>query len=177
MMIWRGATERTLKRADGTPYVHHQKPSVRYRCTNRKDPHRVSVKAPDVERWFVLSLFQLLGAVVAEHAEQPDLTPLIEQVELTRSLWEQVRTPEMQSALGTEWPATVQARREDHEQALTALGEAQVAAGTAEVASVTDLKEAWPSMTLAEQRDTLDLYGARVRCNGKTRDTWELILP
>ena len=178
LIVWQGGNRRQLKRADGTPYWYEQQPDRRYICKSRKctaNP-RVSVRASAVEEWTVKVLWQLLGAKVAETASQPDLSPLIEAVEVAQRRLDQVLAPEARDALGNLWAADAKARRVELETAQAALGEAQAQAPAAAV-EVTDLRDRWEELTGAERREALDLYGARVRVNGKTPETWELILP
>lgn len=169
MSVWYGKTE--------PKYGTRQR---RYRCGNRACSRPItSVNAEPLERWAVETVWLLLGSRVAgDEPEAADLAPLEAAVELAERRLTQVMAPEARDALGELWAADVKARREEHEAALTALGDARHAASSSSSApEAVELREQWPSMTTSEQREALSLYLVdAVLVSGPKPDEWELVL-
>lgn len=150
----------------------------RYRCGTRGcSTPVVSVNAAPLEEWTVSTLWMLLGSMVREEHEAPDLTPYLEAVATTERRLEQAMTPESQDALGGGWAAYVKERRVEHEEALSALGEARHEAHKGQAPDVYDLRKRWPDLTTAQRREELALYDARVIVHGPNPSQWELELP
>ena len=160
----------TVTTTGGTPRKYHY-----YRCLNKDCPSspRPGASAEKLEAWVVETCWTFMGSGLREPSTTPDLKPLADEVERTRQLWEGVRTPEMQEALGDEYAATVTARRLAHEEALAVLGAAESAGAPA---SVVDLRERWETMDGRERRDALRRYLiARVVVSGPKPEAWEIV--
>jgi DNA invertase Pin-like site-specific DNA recombinase len=146
-----------------------------YRCQNPDclPTPRPGARREVIEAWVMETCWTFLGSSLRQAKEDPGLADRAAQVERTRLLWEQVQTPELQEALGDAWPATVSARRQDHEAALTALGEAQAADLEP---SVTDLRDQWEELDDQERRTALRRFPiARVMVSGPKPEQWEVV--
>jgi DNA invertase Pin-like site-specific DNA recombinase len=171
-LIYCGVCEERLQSVittGGTPRKYRY-----YRCLNKDCPKpRPGARAERIEDYVMTTCWQLLGSSLRDAKADPELPLREARVELTRRLWDEVREPSMQEILGAEWPATVQARRQDHEAALTALGEAQAA--DAEPSTI-DLREQWETMDDQERRAALHRYlVARVMVKGPKPEQWEVV--
>lgn len=118
-----------------------------YRCARR---HAGGV-CPNPARVGALALEEAVaqeylkdGLVLSLPAPRPrDLSALEDAVRATQRRLEQVLSAEARDALGSLWSADVKARREEHEAACAALGEARARSGGEEVERLVDLKKHW----------------------------------
>lgn len=127
----------------------------KYRCPNSlKCPGRVHVHGDVVEGLVIEEAFRLSKKLVARSAVATDLASFEDALASAERRYEQMHTPEAQDALGSDWPATAKARREEREAASVALSGARRSAGTTE-GRVVNLGWIWDDLEPLQQREAL----------------------
>lgn len=130
-----------------------------YRCQRRhaggECPTPARAQAEPVEAVAERAFWQLAeDRRLVGHEDAPDLAGLEEAARRAERRLEQAMSPDAQDAAGDAWPAIVRERREGHESAVRALGEAR-AATRSQGPDPTTLREVWPTMTIGERRGAL----------------------
>lgn len=146
------------------PHTSGQLGTRRYRtyhCRNRRCEARASVQAERIEPWVVVQSFAAGDELETQAQLAPSLAPLEAAVASTKRRLDQVLAPEARDALGDLWAADAKARREEHEAALRALGEAQQASDVP--ARSLRLRDVWAGLSPVDRREALHLFWKEIR--------------
>lgn len=149
-----------------------------YRCSRRHAagvcPAPVQVRCERIEAVAVEAFWAITDDIKAEGAErhQTDLSGLAEDEASSRRRLEQLSGPEAQDALGDRYLDTFRQRRDDHQRALAALGQARAHVPRADI-SVSALRADWEHMTVRERRE---LMGLRIDCIALRRDPYAIVV-
>jgi ribosomal protein L34E len=142
-----------------------------YRCSRRHAggmcPNPARIDADAAERAFFEVTAELAAAGTSDPA--PELAALEQELARAEERYARVKAPDMQDALGDDWPATVKARRQERDRAAEALGQARAGAAStsADVPDVATLRETWPQMAPADRRELLAARFGAVAVSGR----------
>jgi len=124
----------------------------------------VSVHADVVEAMVTEAAFQQSRKLVSRKAGLVSLKPLEHALGVAQRRFEQIQTPEMQDALGDDWPARAKERREARDAAAVALGVARSEAGAIDGdGHVFQLGHIWDDLDASQQREALQWHFREVR--------------